>query len=50
MQSIVKTISPTIYMSGKNMQKIVTPLQDKIDSAVSTTGKLKKVEDAGNIL
>ena len=41
MQAIVKTVSPTVYMSGKNMQKIITPPQDNIDSAVSTAGKLK---------
>ena len=41
MQSIVKTVSPTVYISGKNMQKIITPPQDKINSAVSTAGILK---------
>ena len=42
MQAIVKTVSPTIYLSVKNMQKIITPSQDNIDSAVSTAEKLKK--------
>ena len=28
MQSIVEIASPASYKSGKNMQKIITPLQD----------------------